>query len=113
MRIFKVGDRVRVAQIFGDTFGSGITIGDLGIVVEVESDSIGVQFDFTFDCGHDCAGKAIKGRGRYLEPEELELVEPVQEKESPRTFTLFERMDRVRELEIELQKAKKELKDIL
>lgn len=68
---FKVGDRVRCIKGF-----DGVNLaGKTGTVVELcGDDRVGVDFDDAFVVGHECAGTARIGHGRYGYNNQLELL---------------------------------------
>ena len=71
---FRVGDKVRVID------DRSLVIGLEGVVRYItDTRTIAVEFrDDLIMCGHDCFGHTAEGRGRWFEPNELELVEPIQ-----------------------------------
>lgn len=73
---FKVGDRVRCIKGF-----DGVNLaGKTGTVVELcGDDRVGVDFDDAFFMGHECAGTARNGHGRYGYNNQLELLTDIDE----------------------------------
>lgn len=115
MEMFKVGDRVQLVN-FTETF-TGLKNGDTGVIKGYRGDGVydyAVEMDNPFENhSHDCEGLTLNDRGRYFKQCELQVLSESVMKENQRTSTLSELLDRVKELEIELEKAKKELKDRL
>lgn len=98
MNKFKVGDRVKYVGTDSDYKGKVGTI----VVIDDDDPPCGVEFDEKVCGGHSLEGKCKGGYGRWLELEEIELINPTLE-----DYT-------TKELEEELKKRKeKEREEII
>lgn len=71
MAEFKIGDKVRCIR--NDGLNKKGLEGLIGTVVDVDSYSVGIDFDSEID-GHSCAGMARMGHGWYLPDTYVEYV---------------------------------------
>ena len=74
--IFKIGDKVRCIR--NDGLNKKVLEGLIGTVVDVDSYSVGVDFDYDIE-GHACAGAARMGHGWYLPDTYVEYIGRVNE----------------------------------
>lgn len=105
----KVGDRVKVTNLV-DNFNDDIKIGMVGVIVDIRGVERGIELD-NFSSGHNCNQKCNKPMsGWYIHRDGLELIEASIGMSSS---SMKELMDKVLDLEQQLELAKKELKDRL
>jgi len=71
MQTFKVGDKVTCTADTGDAFA---VLGLTGVVVHIEEDRIGVDWD-GFGEGHNCGRRCQQGRGWYVSPDTLKKLQ--------------------------------------
>lgn len=105
----KVGDRVKVTNLV-DSYNDNIKIGMVGVIVDIRGVERGIELD-NFISGHNCNGLCDRiGSGWYIHKNNLELIE---ESIGMSSSSMKELMDKVLDLEQQLELAKKELKDRL
>lgn len=68
---FKIGDKVRCIR--NDGLNKKLLEGMIGTVVDVDSYSVGIDFDSEIE-GHACAGMARMGHGWYLPDNYVEYI---------------------------------------
>ena len=106
----KVGDRVTIVKRFPEEL-----VGALGTIIQEYIDSGRFDWIIRLDkfnkFGHDCGIDIENGFGRLIKENDVILIEETNE--DYRESTMKELMDKVLDLEQQLELAKKELKERL